>query len=323
MFRRLLKRIFATMVFVFAFLAAMPWLIPINHKALPAGFHPYPNSQYCNIDGVRLHYRVDEPKGESRGNILFVHGFSGSTFCWRYNTDTLVTLGYRVVCVDVPAFGYSDKSAGINHSTTANAQLLWHLADSLGKGEPWNLIGHSMGGGIVGAMGAIRPQQAHSIVFVDGVFSSASTHRPFPQKVLNSVISSVWVKRWAEVIGKYKFYNYKSFEKLLKSAYARDPDSAAVEGYLAPFRVPNSAASIMEMTSGRETVDADDKQLTMPMLVIWGDKDTWIDISTGKTFAQKHQVDSLVVLKGAGHCSMETNAGEFNREVVLFLERHR
>lgn len=236
------------------------------------------------LHGVRIHYRLMEPPTrETKGNVLFVHGFAGSTFCWRHNTDTLVQLGYRVVLVD-PALGYSDKDPGIDLSTGEQAVRLWELCDSL------------------------RPETR-----------TKNRSRPACGFLVRKAASAPYVQRWAEVIGKYKFYNYKSFEKLLGSAYACTPDSEAVNGYLRPFLLKRSASAVFDMSASKEYFSIDDRKLTMPMLVIWGDKDTWIPIRSGKEFAHRHQLMDFWVIAGAGHCGMETHWQEYNRIVAAFL----
>ena len=108
---------------------------------------PYNNSQYVLVDGVTLHYRTwINDSTNLKPWILLVHGFSGSTYTWNKNIDTLVSAGYNVVAVDVPPFGYSDKNRRTNQSVDSRANLLWHFTKEICQNERWILFGHSMGG---------------------------------------------------------------------------------------------------------------------------------------------------------------------------------
>lgn len=305
----------------FAFLvASIPYLVPLNHKAAEQKTLPFSDSHFILIEDAEIHYRLQEPFSSSaKGNVLFIHGFGGSTFCWRNNTDTLRQLGYRVLLVDLPAFGYSDKAANVDFSTGAQAERLWHLCDSLFPNEKWNLVGHSMGGSIAGAMGAIHPEKTKSIVFTDGVFFSIDAKHSAGENAARSVSNSGYVQRCAEIAGHYGYYNYHSFQKLLRSAYATEPDSEAVNGYMKPFFQKRSASAIFDMAASKEKFPISDQKLNMPMLVIWGEKDSWIPIQAGKKFSERHQLRDFKVINGAGHCTMETHSAEYNRYVANFL----
>jgi len=305
--------------YVVALLLVVPYLIPINQYQPAPDFKPFPESRFITLNDTKLHYR-EWNSGSAKGNVLFVHGFSGNTFCWRNNVDTLVKSGYHVVAVDMPAFGYSDKSTGVQHDVTSKASLFWLLCDTL-QGRRWVLIGHSMGGSVVGAMGASRPSRTAGVVFTDGVYFSSDNKKSVGKKISGAVITSSYVKRWAEIVGKYGYVDHESFKELLTSAYAQPADSLAVEGYLAPFRTRQSAAAILEMGADQHGPTPDDRRLNMPLLVVWGDKDVWIPIESGKEFARQHVIDDFVVIEGAGHCPMETHPDAYNAAVVRFINK--
>ncbi len=51
---------------------------------------PYVNSHFIRVDTILLHYRdwngnLAHPKGK----VLLIHGFIGSTYCWRMNVEAL------------------------------------------------------------------------------------------------------------------------------------------------------------------------------------------------------------------------------------------
>jgi 2-hydroxy-6-oxonona-2,4-dienedioate hydrolase len=87
---------------------------------------PYNNSSFLTVDSVRFHYRVwNGDVKQPAGKVFLVHGFCGSTYAWRNNIDTLVSLNYKVVAVDLPGFGYSERNVMINQSQSNRARLLW------------------------------------------------------------------------------------------------------------------------------------------------------------------------------------------------------
>ena len=103
---------------------------PDTHNRIPE--KPFENSRFEIIDSVSIHYRVwNDTLRNPRGKIILIHGFCGSTFCWRYNFDALVAAHYKVVAIDLPGFGYSQRSPSLNQSQSNRARLLWGLLEKI------------------------------------------------------------------------------------------------------------------------------------------------------------------------------------------------
>jgi 2-hydroxy-6-oxonona-2,4-dienedioate hydrolase len=296
----------------------LPFLIPINQKELHAGLLPFPESKVYHINDSWIHYREWQPDSV-KGNVLFVHGFSGSTFSWRNNVEELILQGYRVIAVDLPAYGYSDKSTGINHSNSYRAEVLWNLLSEKGSSQ-WSLIGHSMGAGVVATMAAMDTGAVSNLILVSGGVQMMEGQE---NAVMRGIFNFSVTKRWAEVIGKYGFYNYKKFENLLTSAYGQHPDSAAVKGYLNPFLYGRSAAAIFETFTNSKPVREIDYSVLhhLQMHAIWGEKDSWVPLSVGKKMKENYSKTELFIIDGACHCPMETHSREFNTLLLEILNK--
>lgn len=277
---------------------------------------PFENSHYATIDGVLIHCRVWNASENSKGHIFLIHGFSGSTFSWRNNVDTLVQLGYHIVALDVPPFGFSSKAKGINHSITANAALFWKLADSLSH-EKWILVGHSMGATIAGAMATIRNDRTEKLIMVDGYFTGTKKSKKSIFKGM--FISSTLMKGMANLIASKYYYNFTKFKELLSSAYSQEADSAAVEGYLKPFKTKGTTSAILDLARAYEISSLSFAVVKSPSMLIWGSNDKWIPIANAEKFIEKHPHIKYTIIKAAGHCSMETHSQAFNRLFTEFI----
>jgi len=237
---------------------------------------PYSNSQFTRIDDVKVHYRYWSSQADATmGNVMLLHGFGGSTYSWRNNILALNDAGYNVLVADLPAFGYSDKSKGINHSNTARSALMWTLADRVGvqyKMEPyakWHLAGHSMSGKVVGAMSALQPERATSIIFVDGGASDVAAKKTtMGRKILRAALPA---RRVAEVAGGYYLYKPKRIKKMLRKAYGQEPDTFAVNAYMLSLRQPRTSSAIVEsMIYSEEVSSYKLEDIKQPALIIWG-----------------------------------------------------
>jgi len=62
-------------------------------------------------NGVQLHYvEAGNPDGEL---VLLLHGFPECWYSWRLQIGPLADTGRRVIALDLPGFGQSDKPAGV------------------------------------------------------------------------------------------------------------------------------------------------------------------------------------------------------------------
>ena len=71
-------------------------------ESLP-GYDFAPN--YADVDGLRMHY-IDEGDGEP---VVLFHGEPTWAYLYRKVARPLLDAGRRVVAVDMPGFGRSDK----------------------------------------------------------------------------------------------------------------------------------------------------------------------------------------------------------------------
>jgi pimeloyl-ACP methyl ester carboxylesterase len=280
---------------------------------------PYANSQVAVIDGVRLHYRI-WPAGEEvrQGTVLLVHGFSGSTYSWSKTAPVLREEGFEVIAIDIPPFGYSDKSPRQNASNSARAALLKQWQDSLFPGRSWHLVGHSMGAGIVEALALMYPGQTLSAVFVAGaVFSELKkAAEPQNQSLLRFRSVQTMIGKLAEV----HYITPRRIGKLLQSAYGAQPDTEAIMAYYRPLQIPGTARAILATSvNSFEIDDLSAKELQPPLLGIWGENDTWVPLQGRQKVLDQMPGMRIELIPGAGHNPMETHPEPFNKILLEFL----
>jgi haloalkane dehalogenase len=72
---------------------------------------------------VRIHY-IDEGPTNAKETILLMHGEPTWVYLYRHMIPVLVKAGYRVVAVDLPGFGRSDKPA-LREDYSYERQVNW------------------------------------------------------------------------------------------------------------------------------------------------------------------------------------------------------
>ncbi len=294
---------------------------------------PFRNSYFVEIDGTELHFRhwKPEPYNEQhRGHCLLLHGFSGSTFSWDGFADSLQRLGFEVVALDIPPFGYSDKSPRQNQSITARALLIHNFLESVFPGQLWHLTGHSMGGGIAQALALMYPGTFTGVCFVaPTLFTATRAHVDFDPTLGTDVdvrrgsILSVWPLRLvAGRLAERFFITRRRVGKLLESAYGQQPERYQVEGYLKPLVVPGTAAAILASDRhSREIATLDAANMRVPSIAIWGENDSWVTPDSRAKALEKMPEVQVLIIEGAGHNPMETHLEGF-LEVWLYLQEN-
>lgn len=292
--------------------------------ALLAAALPFPESHFDTVSGVSLHYRFWPAAGtELKGSVLFVHGFGGSTFSWRRNVDALVAQGYRVVATDLPAWGYSDRRLGLDHTQRARARLLWQLLDdvNLKTGPPgppvqWTLVGHSMGGGTVAAMALQQPGRVSSLVLVDAAIYLT------PSSASHLLVRVLPIRGLFEAGARQEMSSRRAIADVLQLAYRREPDTAEVNGHFVPLQLPGTAEAVVDgLANGTDREPLDMTDILAPTLIVWGADDVWVPLASGRRLESEIPNSELHVIRHGGHMPNETEPAQFNTLLLDFLVR--
>ncbi len=314
--KRFFKWLLIVFVFIFCILSIIPYFFSEHLKEAPA--KPFENSYFFEFNHTRFHYRLFIPKHITH-KVVMIHGFSGSTFSFRNNIDSLVSHHALVVAIDMPAFGFSDKSedGDYNDFTKINGiHFLLQQIDKHSNSKKWHLVGHSMGGITTGQFASKYSELTQSLIFIDGL--------PFMQvehSFLQKMLLYPPLLKWADVILERNFLSQQSFHKLLSSAYDQDADSISTDGYMKPFETKGSGSAVIRMGANYNYPSFNDSIINaLPKLIIWGAKDQWVPIVSATDYLSKPNTQQLII-EDAGHCPMETHPEKVNTTITDFISK--
>ncbi|MBA5777321.1 alpha/beta hydrolase [Stappia sp. F7233] len=126
-----------------------------------------PSGQFHDVAGVRLHVVDMVPDGWRTGDptLVFLHGASGNLLDQKLAFSDALGDRYRLVFVDRPGHGFSDRGGEKAHSPRLQAGLVAELLRKLGA-DHVVAVGHSWGGSVAVELGLNHFDIVKGIVFV-------------------------------------------------------------------------------------------------------------------------------------------------------------
>jgi pimeloyl-ACP methyl ester carboxylesterase len=268
------------------------------------------SKRVAHVDGHRIVYYQ---AGRGR-TIVLVHGFTGSKENWL-KVMRVLSRSYRVVAPDLPGWGESTRLRGADYGPVAQAERLRdfllvlqgalpeargaaaaHLAAGTAYRPPTVVVGHSMGGQILGLLAARHPDALNRIVLMDAagvpfdandfgrevlagrnpfeVKSRADLHR-FLHIVFADPPWTPWPADRALVLQRSR---QAGFEQQVLDRIGRGPEALLLSRQLGQVRAPT--------------------------LLLWCKQDQVIDVSAMHFFAAGIRDQRAVLLDGCGHMPM-------------------
>src|ERR1700687_4902455 len=97
--------------------------------------------------------------------VLFVHGVGGWAENWSETIERVAASGRRAIAFDLPGFGESTAGKGARYFDPPHPfypAAVDGVRRALGLERP-HLVGHSLGGGIVGVTAIVHPDAWRSL----------------------------------------------------------------------------------------------------------------------------------------------------------------
>lgn len=147
-----------------------------------------PPGRFIEVDGCRLHY-IDT--GGDKPAVVMIHGLGGTLFNYRYALIDRLSADFRVIAVDRPGSGYSQRPDTASAALGAQAGTLAAFIRALKLDKPL-LVGHSLGGALSLAIALGHPDCAGALALI-APLTHAQDEVPEPFRGL--VVTSPLVRR--------------------------------------------------------------------------------------------------------------------------------
>ena len=276
--------------------------------------------KYWQWRGHSVYYVCAGEKQSQRPPLLLVHGFGASTDHWRKNITGLCP-DFEVFAIDLLGFGRSAKPKLQYGGDLWRDQLHDFITEVIGQKAV--VAGNSLGGYAGLCVAAQRPDSAAGLVLLNsaGPFSeSQPTSEPEalqseiqPPKQTSSLQTLLgdsvkWIlqqplaqfllfqyvrQRWVIRQTLEKVYLDKSAitDQLVEEISRPAFDSGALDVFVSVFSTPQG-----------EKVDVLLKQLTCPLLMLWGEADPWMNARERSQKFRQYYPELTEHFLTAGHC---------------------
>ncbi len=244
-------------------------------------------------------------KGET---ILLIHGFGGDKDNW-IRFAKFLTPNYHVIIPDLPGFGESTKRQADMYNIMAQVRRLHTFVNKL-QLRKFHMVGNSMGGAIGGNFAAEYPQLVASLALFDsaGVRAPVKSER---DRLLEKGFNPLLV------------YNPDDYDRLMKFLFVKQPKiGSGITKVLAQKAASNKSFNekiYRDVDADRYDLEKKLSRITAPVLILWGDKDRAIDVSSVKVF-EKIKNHKTVIMKDCGHLPMLERPGEAASIYLDFLK---
>lgn len=259
---------------------------------------------FANVQEAKIHYS-DSGEGQA---TLFLHGIPDSGAVWKDVTH-LVSRSYRCLAPDLPGFGLSEVPAGFEPSLEGMAEFVDAFLNAAGISEPVHLVVHDIGGPFGLAWAVRYPGKVRSITIMNTVFQSEYRwHRyahicrtPLLGELLQVLTSQSGLARsmlanWgsARPSREHISATYSQFTRSARKMVLR------VYRRLDPVVFRKWDTRLRALTA------------IVPSLVLWGDRDTYID----SEYAERFGAQKVKRFPNGGHWLMVEIPGVVSRNLL-------
>ena len=258
------------------------------------------------VNNIGVHYRE---QGEAQQPaLLLIHGLGCSLKYWACVFDAQELANYRILAVDLPGFGLSDKPETYDYSLLSQADIVFACIQSL-QIQNLTVIGHSMGGSIAILLAHKYPELVRRLLVIEPNLKASDAH--LSQDIIQDS-ETEFIQRYEE---------FRRTAIMTVQDWFVNSHRADIEGYMSdllqttPISMYRSARSLITVTTG-DTLLTQFQKLTLHKYFLIG----------GETMKTRRIPQNLqngnvhtVIVPGVGHMMMIDNPLLFNQTLASIL----
>lgn len=247
-------------------------------------------------------------RSDGEETVVLLHGFASEKDTWLRFVRHLPKQ-YRVIVLDLPGHGQSIRRYDQSYDVDSMAMSIAAALDKLAPGR-FHLVGNSLGGMVAMIYALENPQRVHSL----GLFDPAGVYPESPsrfQELLAQGDNPLLVSTADE------------FDRLVDLVFVDRPSVPWPVRPVLVRRMRERAAFNRKMWgdiwSKRRDLAPHLSQIHAPVLLLWGDGDQIIDVSSVPVFQRHLPHLNTVIMEHCGHSPMVERPREAAAHYARFL----
>jgi pimeloyl-ACP methyl ester carboxylesterase len=256
-------------------------------------------SQFIDLpSGLTVHVRDEGPRDAPV--LVLVHGSSASLQTWEPWVERLSD-DFRIITYDQPGHGLTGPTPDGNYDTAVFVETLDGVANALGLTE-FAVGGSSMGGWVSWNYALAHGDRVTGLALIgaSGVPDAQPRKLPIGFRIARMPV----ISRLME-----KITPRSMVERSIRQSVSNQEivDDAMVDRYYDLLLYPGNRAATGARGRAERTVASPESMaaITVPTLLIWGEEDPLVPLSSGQWF-DEHIPDSVLIAYPAiGHIPME------------------
>lgn len=280
-----------------------------------------PGSRYLEVDGTKVHYRVE---GNKEGPlIVLLHGVLASLHTWDGWVEKLRE-HYQIVRLDLPGFGLTGPMASDDYTPEYamkffemfRTRLARERSDIAPKLERFHIAGNSLGGGIAWLYAANFPQHVDKLILIDPI--AYPQKLPFIIKLASGAVFGWWSKYQVP-----RFIIKRNVRKVYGDA-DRATDETIDRYHELMLREGNRESmvkyfrTLKKYSTNTEICKAIPK-IKAPTFLMHGEVDRWVPPELTERWRQDLPGIKIKLYPTAGHIPMEELPDETVADAFEFL----
>lgn len=265
-------------------------------------------SETFDFRGQEVRYDV-QGQGEP---IVMVHGTPWSSFCWR-NLIPHLAKSRRVHYFDLLGYGQSEQRGGQDVSLAVQNELLAALLEFWRLDSP-TVIAHDFGGATVLRTHLLNERDFHKIILIDPVAVAPWGSEFFAH-----------VNKHEEVFAELPDYIHEAVvAAYVKGAMHTPMPEKTLQGISRPWLGEQGRRAFYRQIAQADQRYTDEvqplySQIERPVLLLWGEEDTWIPIERGRKLHGMIPNSQFIPVAEAGHLVQEDAPSVLAKAIDRFL----
>jgi abhydrolase domain-containing protein 6 len=248
-------------------------------------------------------------EGGKGPTILLLHGYTADKDNWT-RFAVYLTKDYHVVIPDIPGYGESSKLINANYDLSSQMSRLHKFAQAINL-KKFHLAGNSMGGFFSGIYAVRYPDEIISL----GLFDAGgvkSLQKSEVIKLMEKGENPLLLKDsgdWPRLMG-LVFVNPPSLPYPLKKMFVQKAlDNRSFY-----------EKTLKEINPDFFSLEKNLPKIKAPTLILWGDQDRILDISSVPVFEKGLKNHKTVIIKDCGHAPMLEKPQETAAHYLDFIK---